>query len=81
MAADPALVKAIEELTTQVARGAYAIEMDVLTNTKQSMDWAGLDCKRCGCMLIVEGEAKCPVCKEPTNTKGETHGRRRDDTE
>jgi len=58
------LVSAIEQLTLQVSRVAYAIEetsMDQGHPDAQACD----TCRRCGCNLVPSDADKCPVCKEP----------------
>jgi len=59
------LVAAIDQLTLQVSRVAYAIEELSMQNPPEGEVSVVDECKRCGCNLVHVEETKCPVCKEP----------------
>lgn len=57
------LTEAMERLTLQVARLAYAVEELSLDDNNPEAQPADT-CKRCGCRLVPEAAEKCPVCGE-----------------
>jgi rubrerythrin len=63
------VVAAIMDLTNQVARAAWAMEV----RTRMELEKGSFEsdpCPKCGCMIIpVQAEA-CPACLEP---KKESH--------
>ena len=65
------LVSAIEQLTLQVSRVAYAVEEQSIANFRpRECD----TCRRCGCNLVPVDTDKCPVCKEPYEWKEHDDG-------
>jgi hypothetical protein len=59
------LVAAIDQLTLQVSRVAYAIEEISIKDPPEGEVSLVDECRRCGCNLVLVTEDKCPVCKEP----------------
>jgi len=59
------LVAAIEDLTNQVARVAWALESTRMTAVYQHEN----PCSKCGSQLVLANADDCPACLEPKKEK------------
>ena len=62
------VVAAIMDLTNQVARVAWAVEVrTIMELVKESFE--DKPCAKCGCMIVPVERDACPACLEPKKEK------------
>lgn len=59
---DDRVVRAIDALTLQVSRLAWAVERTLRSQLPERIVDTLVACRRCGSMLVVAGEPKCGAC-------------------